>query len=400
MDRVGGAGRDQAHVGDRARGPGVALVDRVAVLVEQQAAVEVRARARPAPCRRPSTSPLWKTVLPFVDAPRARPTRRTRRRCRPGRSGRPCACAPRPRRAPTRRAGAPRRPCRAAPIIGATSRSTVCDAPRLPPSSPTAKVLASRGSPPLGRAASRTPAPGSSPGTRPKTSTLTTPSFRNSCVIFSCSWSSFTNGSAVLAAGKRCELTLPSCADRVVRGDERHVAVGALLRLRRVVERARALARHARGLPVVVVVEAAEPAVVVDRHVEVHLVARRAEVRGLLAVEGLEEDLAVRLRVELQQVVVGPRQHRVLAHGEVVQRRVLDLEVALAHRAAHVHDRVAGGAAEAVLRLGRVDLLLDRPVEAAVEEDRVVVAARAPLAAASCRRRPACTRSTSGTTGC
>ena len=175
-------------------------------------------------------------------------------------------------------------------------------------------------------------------------------------------------------------LHLAVARDRIVRGHERHVAVGALLRLGRVIEGARALARHARGLPVVVVVEAAEPAVVVHRHVEVHLVARRAEVRGLLAVERLQEHAPVRRRVELEQVVVGPGQDRVLAHRQVVQRRVLDLEVSLAHRAAHVHDRVARRAAEAVLRLGRVDLLLDRPVEAAVEEDGVVVAARAPLA--------------------
>src|SRR5207247_56472 len=54
-------------------------------------------------------------------------------------------------------------------------------------------------------------------------------------------------------------------------------------------------------------------------------------------------------------------------------------EVPLPHRALHVDDRMAGQAAQAVLRLRGVDLLLDRPVETAVEEDRVVVAPRAPL---------------------
>src|SRR5208283_2969605 len=39
---VGGAGRAQTHVYDGARGPGVALVDRVAVRVDLQRAVEVR----------------------------------------------------------------------------------------------------------------------------------------------------------------------------------------------------------------------------------------------------------------------------------------------------------------------------------------------------------------------
>ncbi len=96
--------------------------------------------------------------------------------------------------------------------IGATSRSTVCDAPRLPPSSPTANVLAIRGSPAFAVRVSAG-GPGCSPGTSPKTSTLTTPSFRNSCVMRSCSWSPLTNGSAVLAAAKRCDFTLPpSCA--------------------------------------------------------------------------------------------------------------------------------------------------------------------------------------------
>ncbi len=43
VDRVSGARRNQTHVGDRSRGPRVALVDRVAVLVELKAAVEVSA---------------------------------------------------------------------------------------------------------------------------------------------------------------------------------------------------------------------------------------------------------------------------------------------------------------------------------------------------------------------
>ncbi len=40
-------------------------------------------------------------------------------------------------------------------------------------------------------------------------STVTTLPFRNSCVTRSCSWSPLTKGSAVLAAGKRCDLTMP-----------------------------------------------------------------------------------------------------------------------------------------------------------------------------------------------
>src|SRR6185503_6742695 len=43
MNRVGGAGRNQPDVGDRAGGPCVPFVDRVAVLVEQQAPIEMGA---------------------------------------------------------------------------------------------------------------------------------------------------------------------------------------------------------------------------------------------------------------------------------------------------------------------------------------------------------------------
>ena len=166
---------------------------------------------------------------------------------------------------------------------------------------------------------------------------------------------------------------------RVVGRNERHVAVAAGLGRRRVVERTRALPGDAGRLPVVVLVEAPDPAVLVDREVEVHLVARRAELGALLGVKRLQEGLPVRARREMGGRVVRPLEQRVLARGEIVQGRVLDHEVALAHRAADVDDGVAGRAAEAGLRLRRVDLLADRPVEAPVEEHGVVVAAGAPL---------------------
>ncbi len=96
----------------------------------------------------------------------------------------------------------------------------------------------------------------------------------------------------------------------VVRCHQRHVAIRAGLRLVRIVERARALARDAAGLPVVVIVEAAHPAVVVYRHVQMHFMARGAEFRRLLAHERLEKRRAVRLRVEIGEKAV----HR-LNHG-------------------------------------------------------------------------------------
>ena len=54
---------------------------------------------------------------------------------------------------------------------------------------------------------------------------------------------------------------------------QRHVAIGALLRLRRIVERTRALPRNSTRLPIVVFVEAAEPAIMIDRNVEMNFVA-------------------------------------------------------------------------------------------------------------------------------
>ncbi len=64
-----------------------------------------------------------------------------------------------------------------------------------------------------------------------------------------------------------------------------------------------------------------------------------------------------------------------------MEGRVGDGEIAVAHGAVNGGDGVAGGAAEAILRLGSVDLFANGAIEAAVEEDGVVVTAGAELAA-------------------
>ncbi len=166
----------------------------------------------------------------------------------------------------------------------------------------------------------------------------------------------------------------------VLRCYKRHVAVRARLRARRIVERARALSRNAAGLPIVIVVETAHPAVSVHRHVQVHLVARRAELGRLVLHERLHESAAVRFGIKVREEVVDRLDHRVPAAGQLVQRGILDGEVAVAHRAADVHDGVAGGARQAGLCLRIVDLRHDRFLETPVEEDRVIVASGAPLA--------------------
>src|SRR5258708_2999870 len=90
----------------------------------------------------------------------------------------------------------------------------------------------------------------------------------------------------------------------IVRGLHRHMTVGALLRLRRIVERTRSLPGDATGLPIVVFVKATEPAVVVHWNVEMYFVTGRTKLSGLRAHERLKEDTPVRLRIELDHEVM------------------------------------------------------------------------------------------------
>jgi hypothetical protein len=83
------------------------------------------------------------------------------------------------------------------------------------------------------------------------------------------------------------------------------------------------------------------------------LVTARAELRGLFAMERLDERVAVRTRREVDQRIVCLLQDWMLAGGEIVERRVFDREVALPHRAADVHDGVAGRAGQTGLRFRR-----------------------------------------------
>ena len=107
--------------------------------------------------------------------------------------------------------------------------------------------------------------------------------------------------------------------------------------------------------------------------------AGTAELRRLLGMERLEERLPVRRGIEMQQEIVSLQHHRMSAGGQIVEGRVRDGEITLPHRAADVHDRMARRAPEAGLCFRSVDLILDRPVEPAVEEHCMVVASRAPL---------------------
>ncbi len=165
----------------------------------------------------------------------------------------------------------------------------------------------------------------------------------------------------------------------IVGAHRRHVAIHAILRMRRIVERTRAEAGNAAGLPVVVIVEAANPAVMVQRHVQVHLVARRAEVGGIVLHERLEECAPVRLGIFLDEEIDQLAQIRILRIHQLEERRIFDGVRAVAHGAAHVADGVAHHAADTGLRRRREDAVFDGRVEVAGKEQRGVVAARTPF---------------------
>ena len=378
VDGVGRAGGDQPHVGDRAGGPGVALVDGVAVFVELQAAVEVRAGVhRPAAAvgRRAAVQQHAAPVVhgleldpdvEGVDRPAGEEVTDVAGAHHHLDAHRFAAPHGRRRQVEGRNHLRRFRPAGQAPPRPELQR-LFADRERARQRGLGPRRARRRRGRRFGRAGDAEHVYRHLPGPQEVLHGLE------------------LLGVAVherqgrVGAGEAVRPHEAVARGRVVGPHQGHVARAARLRRLGVVERPRTLSRHPRRLPVVVLVEPAHPAVVVDRHVEVHLVARRAELGALLAVERLDERVAVGLGGEPQQQVVHVPQQRVAAGREVVQRGVLDGEVSLTHRAADAHDRVARRAAEPRLGLGRVDLLDDGPVEAPVEEDRVVVAAGAPL---------------------
>src|SRR5690348_5217240 len=107
------------------------------------------------------------------------------------------------------------------------------------------------------------------------------------------------------------------------------MAIGALLRLGRVVEAACSLTGNSAGLPVVILIESAEPAIAVHRNVQVNLVARRTKLRRLIAHEGLEEHAAVGLRIQLDQEIVQRAREWVSGGREFMQLGIFQIKIAL-----------------------------------------------------------------------
>ena len=159
---------------------------------------------------------------------------------------------------------------------------------------------------------------------------------------------------------------------------ERHVAGGTtLLGHCRVVETPCAMAGDPGEEKGVVVVLAAEKFLVGGQFLgEVDLVAGGAELR--VAVEVLEKGLLMHRRLGLHQLVVDPLEERIVALRKGIVNWFVDRVVGVAPRAVDVGDGMAGGASDAGLRGGVVDVVVILVVEGAAVEGHRIVAASAP----------------------
>ena len=131
----------------------------------------------------------------------------------------------------------------------------------------------------------------------------------------------------------------------IVRIDERHVAIGTVAGFLRVIKGARALAGDTAGLPIVVIIEAAEPAVIVYWNVQVHFMTGRAVFGRAVAHERLHESAPVRFGSGVGNKMLQAADGRIRATSNLVERRVRHGKTRIAHTAGHMHDRVAGHAA-------------------------------------------------------
>ena len=136
---------------------------------------------------------------------------------------------------------------------------------------------------------------------------------------------------------------------------------------------------NAAGLPVVILIEAANPAVAVHRNIKMDFVTAGAEFPGLFAHERLQEGAAMRLRIHLHHEVVQRAHHRIFAGGEFMQFRIFENEIALAHGAFHVDDAVAHHATEPGLCRRSIFNLANRRIEHSAEEQRRIVTASTPF---------------------
>ena len=110
-----------------------------------------------------------------------------------------------------------------------------------------------------------------------------------------------------------------------------------------------------------------------------YFVARRTELRGLRAHERLQKGAPVRLRVYAHEEIVKRADYGIVAGRQLVQLRVLQNKIALSHRALHLHDAVTHQAAQSRFCFRPIHDFLDGLIKKPAEEQRRIVAARAPL---------------------
>src|SRR5215831_13629749 len=165
----------------------------------------------------------------------------------------------------------------------------------------------------------------------------------------------------------------------IVRILKRHMAVHASLGFRRVVERPRSETGDATGLPVVIVVESANPTVVVDVRVQVHLMTCRAKVRSLASHKGLQKRSTMRFRVYIYEKVVKRLDDFVRTRGKLRQSRVFEREITLTHRAFNSSNGVTHHAPESGVCLRFVDQFTNRCVEHSAKQQRRIMTTGAPF---------------------
>src|ERR1700680_375612 len=110
-------------------------------------------------------------------------------------------------------------------------------------------------------------------------------------------------------------MDLASDVALIARTSQRHVAIGTLRRFRRIIKRPRSLSGYAAGLPVVILVKATNPTVVIDWNVEMHLVATGAEFRRLVTHERLQKHATVRFGIQSHQKIVQDSPYRTLGRS-------------------------------------------------------------------------------------
>ena len=110
-----------------------------------------------------------------------------------------------------------------------------------------------------------------------------------------------------------------------------------------------------------------------------NLVADRAELRRV-PVHRLEKRAAMRLGIQIGEDFVECLDVLVLVRGDLVQPVVFEQERRVPHGALHMDDGVARYTRQSSPSLRRIDLIFDRLVPSAAEQDGRIVAGRAPLA--------------------